>query len=43
VAISSGSLLCSSERAMHELGYGPVALEKMLRDCIEWLAREKRL
>ena len=38
--LSSARLVCSSDKAIRELGFRPVALEDMLTDCIQWLRQE---
>ena len=40
IALTSGRLVCSSEKAMRELNYKPVSLEVMLRDCYGWMVSE---
>jgi len=35
------TFLCSSDKAVTELGYQPVSLDEMLQDCIRWLDSEK--
>ncbi len=36
-------LVCSSQKAINELGYQPHSLSSMLKDCHQWLINEKRL
>ncbi len=43
VAFSTGRLICSSEKAVRELGYRPIPLREMLEDCIRWLRDEELL
>jgi nucleoside-diphosphate-sugar epimerase len=40
IALTSGRLVCSSEKANRELNYQPVSLEGMLRDCYDWMVSE---
>ena len=42
-ALSSARLVCSSDKAVRELGYRPSSLDDMLDDCIRWLQNEKLL
>ena len=41
--LSSVKMVCSSEKAVIELGYRPASLDDMLNDCIRWLQDEKLL
>jgi dihydroflavonol-4-reductase len=36
-------ILCSSQKAVDELGYAPSSLDTMLIDCYQWMVREKML
>ncbi len=36
----SAELVCSSEKAERELGYGAVPLSTMLDDCYRWMLKE---
>ena len=40
IELLSGHLYCRSTRAQQELGYQPVPLDVMLRDCYRWLQDE---
>jgi nucleoside-diphosphate-sugar epimerase len=40
VAIVTGSLVCSSEKARRELGYQPAPLHIILQDCHAWMRDE---
>ena len=42
-ALSSGRMVCSSDKAMRELGYQSTSLDRMLADCIGWLQDQKLL
>lgn len=35
------TFLCSSDKAVKELGYQPASLDEMLQDCIRWLRGER--
>jgi len=37
VAIVTGHAYCSSKKAIHELGFTPVPLARMLEDCHRWM------
>ncbi len=37
----SSDLVCTSNKAIKELGFSPVPLKAMLEDCYTWLVREK--
>ena len=37
----SSDLVCSSQKAVKELGFSPVPLKTMLKDCHAWLVKEK--
>jgi dihydroflavonol-4-reductase len=39
----NASIVCSSEKAIRELGYKVVPVETMLRSCIDWMIAEKLL
>jgi len=39
-AIVCGSIICRSDKAIHELDYRPASLETMFRDCIDWMIAE---
>jgi len=39
----SSELVCSSQKAITELGYQPHSLSFMLKDCHQWLIKEKRI
>lgn len=43
VALLSENFYCSSKKAQAELGYKPQPLEKMLKDCYDWMQREQLL
>ena len=43
IAFSTARLVCSSHKAIRELGYQTVSLREMLADCIRWLRAEKLL
>lgn len=42
-ALTSASILCRPDRAIAELGYGPVRLRTMLEDCHRWMKTAGRL
>jgi nucleoside-diphosphate-sugar epimerase len=42
-ALSSGNLVCKSDKAMRELGYRETPLDAMLEDCHRWMVEEGRL
>ena len=41
--LSSSRMVCSSDKAMRELGYRSTSLPVMIADCIRWLRDEKLL
>ncbi len=41
--LTSSELICSSKKAIDELGYTPVPLVKMLEDCHDWMIKEQRI
>lgn len=43
VALVTGTLQCSSQRAIDELGYEPASLETMVADCIAWMRAENMI
>ncbi len=43
IALVTGTMQCSSERAIAELGYEPTDLETMVGDCIAWMRGENML
>ena len=40
VAFGTARLICSSEKAVRDLGYRPAAMSEMLADCVQWLRQE---
>lgn len=43
IALVTGTIQCSSDRAIAELGYEPTDLETMVGDCIAWMRGENML
>jgi len=41
VILGNATFLCSSDKAVKELGYQPTSLDEMLQECIQWLRSEK--
>ncbi len=42
-AFLSANIICRSDKAIRELDYRPVAIEVMLKECIDWLIAEGEL
>jgi len=40
IALTSGKLVCTSEKAKRELDYHPASLSAMLQDCYDWMVSE---
>jgi dihydroflavonol-4-reductase len=39
----NASIVCSSDKAIRELGYKIVPVETMLKSCVDWMIAEKLL
>jgi len=41
VHLTSSHMTCHSEKAVKELGYKPLPLNKMIEDCYQWMQKEQ--